>query len=169
MFQNRGSRSRRWVSSFQALVLTLALPAAVWADTVQSCHDGDTCRVQTSNGVIKVRLDGIDAPEADQPFGRESGKRLEELAKGKAVVLKCKGYSYNRQTCSMTVNGQDVQAQLVKEGLAWDYPEYSHGRYQALQQDAQRSKIGLWSAKPTSPYCWRWAGKDSCQNQQYEP
>jgi endonuclease YncB( thermonuclease family) len=36
-----------------------------------------------------IRLDGIDAPEHDQPFGSQSTEHLAGLVSGKMVTLDC--------------------------------------------------------------------------------
>ena len=51
----------------------LAAPPATTAGKVVSVHDGDTVTVRTDDGqTLKVRLQGIDAPELKQPFGSRS-------------------------------------------------------------------------------------------------
>ena len=48
--------------------------------------DGDTIHVVTDgNAKYKVRLDRIDAPESDQPYGKESTAYLSSLIRGKTV------------------------------------------------------------------------------------
>ena len=48
--------------------------------------DGDTIHVVTDGNVkFKVRLDRIDAPEKDQPHGKESTAYLTKLIKGRSV------------------------------------------------------------------------------------
>ena len=48
--------------------------------------DGDTIHVVTDGNVkFKVRLDRIDAPEKDQPYGKESTAYLSSLIRGKTV------------------------------------------------------------------------------------
>ena len=48
--------------------------------------DGDTIHVVTDGNVkYKVRLDRIDAPESDQPYGKESTAYLSSLIRGKTV------------------------------------------------------------------------------------
>jgi endonuclease YncB( thermonuclease family) len=33
---------------------------------------------------------------------------------------------------------------MVKNGLAFDYPRYSHGKYAAEQNEAKAAKKGVW-------------------------
>ena len=48
--------------------------------------DGDTIHVVTDGNVkFKVRLDRIDAPEKDQPYGKESTAYLTSLIRGKTI------------------------------------------------------------------------------------
>lgn len=174
MLQNRTRSTKGWIQKSKSLVfgcLTIALTLApVYADRVISCHDGDTCKVQADDGKkFKVRLSSIDAPEADQPFGGKARDRLKQLVVDRPVTIKCSGISYDRKTCDIYAP-EDVSAILVREGLAWDYTEFSHGKYKTLEEEAKKKKLGLWGeSRITSPYCWRWMGKEECKNPQYQP
>jgi endonuclease YncB( thermonuclease family) len=66
-----------------AVVLLAASPASAFPAHVVSCHDGDTCRVETGQGVIKIRLAEIDAPEIDQPYGTAARDALCAMICGK--------------------------------------------------------------------------------------
>ncbi len=50
---------------------------------VTRVSDGDTVWVSTGHGRHKVRLNRIDAPESDQPYGKESAAHLKSLIGGK--------------------------------------------------------------------------------------
>jgi endonuclease YncB( thermonuclease family) len=71
-----------------ALVLALA-GSAVAADLrVVRVSDGDTfTRLDAENRQIKVRLHGIDAPEAKQAFGTVARKALADLIAEKTVSV----------------------------------------------------------------------------------
>lgn len=57
-----------WAFQFQAQELSV---------NVVSVHDGDTITVLAAgNEQIKVRLEGIDAPELKQPLGEQCGCRI---------------------------------------------------------------------------------------------
>lgn len=154
------------------LMLTQSAPAAptpyatsTAAWTLSYCHDGDTCAF-TKNGKKKfVRFFGVDAPEIDQPFGEEAQKFSESQLRGKNVEVSCIGTSYDRSTCALTVGGKDIEAALVRKGLAMDSPRYSKGQYAKDQEYAQSKKLGMWSEpdKVISPFCWRWPDKEVCQ------
>ncbi|MBY0404616.1 MAG: thermonuclease family protein, partial [Cyanobacteria bacterium] len=80
------------------------------ADQVLYCHDGDTCRLVGPLGEYKVRLFGVDAPEIKQAYGEAARDFLNGFIQGKDVEARCKGRSYDRQTCDLFYQGQDVSA-----------------------------------------------------------
>ena len=55
---------------------------------VTRVSDGDTIWVTDAAGKHKIRLDKIDAPESDQPFGKESTQFLNDLVYGKKVEVR---------------------------------------------------------------------------------
>lgn len=138
---------------------------------VQSCHDGDTCHVLiekipvSSSEKVKVRLSGIDAPEIKQADGTKAKNFLELLVKDRKVELKCDGQSFDRRVCKMLVDGLDVNAEMVKNGWAWESVKYSKGEYKKFQSAAKFSKLGLWKGKDiVSPYCFRHKKNKKCKN-----
>ena len=92
--------------------------------------DGDTVIADINLGFnvvlhdVSLRLLGINAPEMKGETideGKRSCARLEELTRGKAVVLKThkdKREKYGRLLAEMRVDDIDVNKQLVIEGLA---------------------------------------------------
>lgn len=170
MFQIGATGAIRWVSCLQALILWGGVAGA---DTLVSCHDGDTCRIRTASGVINMRLNGVDTPEIDQPMGKQARDYLLSLLKGKELTTTCYGSAKgNRLACSVLADGKDVQWQLAQAGLAWDYPAYSKGKYAKPMAEAKAAGRGLWAAEGyQSPYCWRWAGTPKCEqtNNRYQP
>lgn len=122
--------------------------------------DGDTLSLNTQ----RIRLACIDAPETDQPFGTESKARLKELV-GDGYQMHVQVLDtdrYGRSIAKLYVRDVFVQEQLVKEGLAWVYPQFLHRcpttatRLQAAQATAQQRRIGLWTDPyPIPPWVWR--------------
>ena len=53
------------------------------------------------------------------------------------------------------VGGVDLGEWLVTNGLGLDWPEYSKGRYNAAQRDAERAGRGMWKGSYVSPWLYR--------------
>lgn len=124
------------------LGILLAFASPAMAERFVSCHDGDTCTLESG---LRVRFAGIDAPEMGQPFALESRDYLSLMVIGRESRLVCSGWSYKRRVCDVFVNGMDVQKELVGWGLAYDYVKYSAGQYQNAQAFAQKMGRGVWS------------------------
>lgn len=116
---------------------------------------------------------GIDAPEIDQPYGRQAQKFVKKTLMNLELNLHCDGGFLQKKECKVTLpDGQDVSALLVQSGFAWDNPKTSYGKYKGLQKQAQEAKVGLWADEPEkiiSPYCWRTPSDSNCQNPHYQP
>jgi endonuclease YncB( thermonuclease family) len=93
-----------------------------------------------------IRLDGIDAPERKQAFGTVARDRLAEITKGKPVTVQAgKRDKYGRMVARIEVEGQDVNRQMVAEGLAWHYLRYSDDATLAeAEREARAARRGLW-------------------------
>ena len=148
--------------------LLLCCSCAAAADTVRvvKVHDGDTVHcLRGDNVTLKVRLQGIDAPELGQPFGKASRERLAELVMRKDVVLHEHGKDkFGRTLGWLEVGGADVAAQMLADGLAWHYVKYDHSQTLAeAEQSARAAKRGLWAdAKAMPPWEWR-ASEHECK------
>lgn len=127
--------------------------------------DGDTIWVADESGNrTKIRMSRIDAPEMNQPYGKEAADRLAELVLGKYVTLESSGKDqYGRslevvfvETNATTHATMDVNLQLVADGLAWQYYTDKTHAYTAAFKNAKGKKIGLWAdANAKNPYHWR--------------
>jgi len=97
--------------------------------------DGDTLFV----GAVNIRLQGIAAPELDEPFGPEARDFLIAIALGKRARCDLAGErSFDRQVAVCRVDGQDLGRLMIEAGLARDCPRYSGGRYGPFE--VERSK-----------------------------
>jgi micrococcal nuclease len=154
-----------------AIIVSVALTGAVIAAApatvtetgftakAVSVHDGDTLRVlDASNREHTIRLAGIDAPEARQPFGTRARDELAAITKGRTVeVFNGKPDKYGRTVARVEVDGHDVGERLVREGLAWHYLTYSRDpMLAAAEREAREAKRGLWVDRdPVPPWTWR--------------
>lgn len=119
--------------------------------------DGDTYIFQTTEGSVIVRMYGIDAPERDQPFSKESADFL-KLYLNKDVVTKINGtYRYRRSLGTLYVDGQDINLLSIKNGCAWHFKRYSSDmQYADAEEYARKNKVGLWKLdNPIPPWNWR--------------
>ena len=112
--------------------------------------DGDTIILEDGR---KVRYAGIDTPEQGEPFYRRATKRNISLVKGKRVTLvicREKPFDrYGRLLAWVYVNGVDVSAVLLKEGLARVFTAPPCGtkklkEYREYENMARKKKLGIW-------------------------
>jgi len=100
--------------------------------------DGDTIQI----GKVRLRLAGIDAPELDHPWGKKAKWELVELCKGQTITARLEpSISYDRvvATCFLP-DGRDLSAEMVRRGMALDWPKFSGGKYKHLEPDGVRKK-----------------------------
>ena len=121
--------------------------------------DGDTIHVVTDGNVkFKVRLDRIDAPEKDQPYGKESTAYLTSLIRGKTVRVEwVKKDQYGRVLGVVFLDKTDVNLKMVETGNAHHYSYFDKTpAYAAAESAAKEKKLGLWAAEnPINPFEWR--------------
>ena len=152
-----------------ALLLTLATLGggpALAADLTGTPHivDGDTLHL---NGT-KIRLHGIDAPEAKQTCQRQddSDYRCGEASTEalRALVgsqpVRCEGSThdrYGRLIGMCYANGVNLNAEMVRQGWALAYRRYSKD-YVSFEMEAQEAKRGMWAGEFQKPWDWRRRG-----------
>jgi len=124
--------------------------AEVWPAWVSWVMDGDTVLLvrQGQPEPVKLRIDGIDAPETCQPGGMASRDAMIRLTLRKSVLVTDLGLDhYGRQVGRLSVDGQDVGGEMVRTGMAWAYRfRTGRGPYAVLQRSAEKQKKGLFSA-----------------------
>lgn len=107
--------------------------------------DGDTIVIQKT----QIRLFGIDAPEMNHPFGKKAKWTLVSLCKGETVhaeILSSDDHGRTVALCTLD-DGRDLSAEMVKLGLAIDWPKFSGGRYFPLEVKDVRKKLWLADAR----------------------
>jgi endonuclease YncB( thermonuclease family) len=100
--------------------------------------DGDTIRI----GKTCLRLAGIDAPELEHPWGKKAKWELLNMCKGQIVSAELEPeISYDRivATCYLP-DGRDLSTEMVKIGMALDWPKFSGGKYAHLEPEGVRNK-----------------------------
>lgn len=135
----------------------MALPAAASTVTGDArVVDGDTLVVQN----MRVRLFGIDAPEARQSCvtaegtawacGTAATVALRSLV---AQGVRCSGSEedrYGRLIAVCRADGRDVNAEMVARGAAFAYRKYSLD-YVAQEEGARRAGLGIWQGAAERP------------------
>ena len=104
---------------------------------VQAVYDGDTILLVTrESSRLKARLYGIDAPETvkpdkpGQPFGEAAKRALRARILGKKVSAEVVDVDqYQRIVAVIRYAGQDINREMVAEGIAWAYRQYLQGPY----------------------------------------
>lgn len=132
--------------------------AADFTAKVIAVLDGDTVLVKRANGLLKIRLAEIDAPEKTQTFGETSRRSLSGMVLGKQVKVASQAVDqYGRMVAHLDLDGLDVNAEQIRRGMAWEYSHFHGNRaLLALQQEAREAPRGLWAlAEPMPPWEWR--------------
>ncbi len=131
------------------LIATIVRPAWAADAKVTYVTDGDTLWVRPAGGgkSIKVRIDGIDAPEICQAGGDAARMALASRVVGRTVVVSTRRQDdYGRQVATIELDGEDIAAWMVSQGHAWSYQVRRDGsRYRALQIQARAERRGLFA------------------------
>ncbi len=141
----------------------LAFVSALHADEIHGnvvgITDGDTITVLDSAKVQhKIRLQGIDAPEKKQAFGTKSKEWMSEHVGGEDVVVLWKEKDrYGRILGDVMLDNRHINLEMVQNGMAWHYTQYSKSKALADAEDkARKAKTGLWVDKePIPPWEFR--------------
>ena len=145
------------------ITLLFSIHTQLYADRltgkVVSVTDGDTIKVLTKNKTLyKIRLNGIDAPERSQAFGKKSKSNLSKLVAGKIVDVHFKKTDrYGRILGTIFVDNRDINLEQIKDGYAWVYRRYcKRSDYYNAEEYARKNKLGLWYDKyPIPPWEYR--------------
>jgi endonuclease YncB( thermonuclease family) len=131
------------------LPVAAALPPAFRAECTRIV-DGDTIDVAHAGETVRIRLEGIDCPERDQPFAEEARALTALLVEGKTVeVIAKEKDAYGRTAARVFVDGRDLSAELLKAGLATHYRKYnSDWLLASLERQARAEGAGMWGRAP---------------------
>jgi endonuclease YncB( thermonuclease family)/membrane-bound metal-dependent hydrolase YbcI (DUF457 family) len=127
-------------------------------------QDGDSITVLDSSNVQhKIRFAHVDCPERSQAFGTRAKQFTSSKCFGKSVELfQTDTDKYGRLVCVCFADGENVNLELVKNGLAWHYKKYSTAaEYADAETVARSQKTGLWAdASPVPPWDFRHIKKE---------
>ena len=119
--------------------------------------DGDTYHLLTANNTtIKIRMEGIDAPESGMPYSKKATEYLRELTKGQKIRLEKTGIDQYGRTLGFSYlpDGRELGREMIKAGYAWHYKQYNKDKeLAALENEAKAARRGLWQDKnPMAPW-----------------
>lgn len=119
--------------------------------------DGDTYdALIEGNKTIRVRMEGIDAPEKGMPFYYKSKKYLSDLCFGKKVKIKITGIDNYKRVIAYTYieDGKELSHEMIRAGFAWHFKKYnSDSNLSELELEAKTQRKGLWAdINPMPPW-----------------
>jgi micrococcal nuclease len=139
-----------------ALTVAVASPAAAGCSagsltgTVTYVRDGDTIELEA----MAIRFEGIAAPEWNAPGGPEATEAVKALVLGEEVRCELTGKAtYDRCVAVCYLNGADVEATIVRTGLARDCPRYSGGRHGQAELNAVAEGATIRTTYQLPDYC----------------
>jgi len=169
----------RTCSVFVLLTISMRLHGSQtlrYSSVVVDVIDGDTIVVSnrvykgvTLQGLHTVELDGVDAPELDQPGGQEAKVFLKDFLKGKQVDV-IELTDQNKSQGGWVFSGdheQSVNVRLIEEGKAWlidphayyaiasRKPKVAYDKMKNAYKIAKEKKVGIWAKdNPIAPADW---------------
>tara|TARA_B000000532_G_C18806973_1_gene379589 strand:+ start:474 stop:992 length:519 start_codon:yes stop_codon:yes gene_type:complete len=133
--------------------------------------DGDTIIINDT----RIRFTGSDAPESyffgktqtcldangiEWECGNAATLKLKQLINNQIVRCTDEGQDrYGRTLGICYVDEVDLQAEMVKSGMAIAYLRYSR-RYENEQNYAKKVKAGMWAGEFKEPEVWRRENRD---------
>ncbi len=105
-------------------VVGIAASGALAGETVMTGKcvkvlDGDTLVIECEKNRRTVNIEGIDAPELDQPWGKEVRSFVRDMVRGEDVEIEVIESGEDAVVARVIVNGIDLSEMLVSRGLAW--------------------------------------------------
>jgi endonuclease YncB( thermonuclease family) len=148
----------RWLFVLAIFSSATALAETI-AGKVVAVIDGDTLTViDAAKKRHRVRLTGIDAPEAKQAFGVQSARALAQLCHGKAAKVEWKEKEGRIHLGQVTCADKDAGVEQVRRGMAWVSPKQTTpgSALYELEAVGRLRKVGLWADEnPVPPWEWR--------------
>jgi len=163
----KSRRRREGALNMPRLMLIIVALLASWAAAAADLTgrptviDGDATEIHGQ----RIRLFGIDAPEAGQPCedadghayrcGQEAALALANHIAQRAVVCEPRDTDHSGSIVAVCrIGGEDLNAWLASQGWAIAYRRYSTD-YIAEEEAARIAKRGIWSGQFVSPAIWR--------------
>ncbi|MCG6135190.1 MAG: thermonuclease family protein [Nostoc sp. LLA-1] len=128
--------------------------------------DGDTITVKRGSETKRIRFCGIDAPETQQPMGKESTEKLRSLvalAKNQVIIIPVETDRYGRTVAEVmaAVSGEwgiemSFQEEMLKSGMARIYPAFvdkcpNKEAFKQAEEIGKSQRSGVWGDSSSIP------------------
>lgn len=129
--------------------------SAPLVNAVTKIIDGDSFVLSHHDGKVEtIDLKWVDAPEREQPFGREARQYLKDNLLNQTITFTTQG--------EVLVNGENLNLALVRMGYAWLSPTETDFTqlfaYDEAQNEAMNHLRGFWGLTHelrVPPWVWR--------------
>src|SRR5262245_11873990 len=118
--------------------------------------DGDTVVVLIPpSRRIRVRLQGVDTPEAGEPFSQQARTFTRVLMFDRDVDVSGKEIDrYDRLVARVVVDNADASEAIIAAGLGCTFRRYlTDASLEAAQDRARKAHLGFWVASAKQPAC----------------
>jgi micrococcal nuclease len=119
--------------------------------------DGDTYDLLApTKKVYRIRMNGIDAPEKGQAYGKKAKDYLGQLCFNQNIRVRW--YSKDRNgrfiADGYLKNGRSLSLEMIRAGYAWHFKKYSSDTILSdAEIKAKQNKLGLWvDPHPIAPW-----------------
>ncbi len=145
------------------LLITVSLTSfGQYKGKITKVYDGNTFWVKLENGdVDSVKFWGIDCPELKQQYGVAAREHLEDQIH-REVDIEYKGRDKDNYILGIVKyknkKGEEIilNEEHLENGYAWKNKYTDDKRYEKLEKQARKSRIGLWrNDDPTPPWEFR--------------
>jgi endonuclease YncB( thermonuclease family) len=155
-FSSRRGFMRLFLIGLLWLVTSTAALACEKCEVVVEVIDGDTVVVMCEGKAKQVHLTSVDAPQMQQPYGKEAKTFTENLMMNHVATI---NYIDNNRAADITSSdGKSLKWGLIRAGLAWYPPNHQKntlrdvsdkvGKY---ERKARRARKGLWAQNNPQP------------------
>jgi len=163
---------KQYLIMITIIISSYSLGAQSFYGLCVAVHDGDTISVlkldkasgspiEGENKPVTVQIDGLDAPELNQPYGKKAKSYLSQLILGKYVRVQIKILYKEGRILAWVIAQErgigDVSFNILRAGLAWqDKINNFDDVLKDEENKARKLKVGLWQdKKPTPPWIYR--------------
>jgi endonuclease YncB( thermonuclease family) len=132
-----------------------ALVGQIFDATVVRIADGDSLEIVRDGHRerLRVRLEGVDAPETGEVFSRDAEALLRRLVLDRRVRVSGRDIDrYGRLVARVAVDGRDASLELVTAGLACQRFA-ADAVLAAAEARARAGGAGFWAASAAKPQC----------------